>query len=41
MERGYLPIGFIGRSGEYPYPFCAFPENIPEVLESAREAVYK
>jgi hypothetical protein len=41
MERGYLLSDFIGMSGKNPYPFWTFLELIPEVLESAREAVYK
>jgi hypothetical protein len=35
------PAALIGTSGGNPYPYVTFIENTPEVLEPAREAVYK
>jgi hypothetical protein len=41
MGRVHPLAALIGTSGGNPYPHVTFIENTPEVLEPAREAVYK
>jgi hypothetical protein len=41
MERSHPLAALIGISGKNHYPYWTFFENSPELLESAREAVYK
>ena len=41
MERGHLLATLIGMAGKNPYPYGTCLGSTSEMLESAREAVYK